>query len=169
MKKCGEKTEVYSRVCGYFRPVNAWNKGKREEFKDRKTFHLGMAGLIGLLAGMLAGLLSGCASETIAQGLTTKNVSGNGTFIDSHVGLNLDSKIPEIKTTFVSGDIATIKAGTNHIAYREESSASIWNAQSVTKKRFLSITLTDSGDIPAAIKAVADVFHAAEQPEATTK
>ena len=29
--------EVYSRVVGYFRPVNQWNKGKREEFGDRKV------------------------------------------------------------------------------------------------------------------------------------
>ncbi|MEJ2307452.1 MAG: anaerobic ribonucleoside-triphosphate reductase [candidate division WOR-3 bacterium] len=28
--------EVYSRVVGYYRPVAAWNEGKREEFKDRK-------------------------------------------------------------------------------------------------------------------------------------
>jgi hypothetical protein len=38
MAKCGEKTEVYSRVCGYFRPVSNWNRGKEQEFKDRKTF-----------------------------------------------------------------------------------------------------------------------------------
>jgi anaerobic ribonucleoside-triphosphate reductase len=37
-KKCMEKTEVYSRVVGYFRPVQQWNKGKQEEFKDRKEF-----------------------------------------------------------------------------------------------------------------------------------
>ena len=37
---CGEPTECYSRVCGYFRPVKNWNKGKKEEFKDRKTFRL---------------------------------------------------------------------------------------------------------------------------------
>ena len=30
--------EVWSRVVGYFRPVSKWNKGKQEEFKDRKTF-----------------------------------------------------------------------------------------------------------------------------------
>lgn len=35
---CGMPTECYSRVCGYFRPVANWNKGKKEEFKDRKTF-----------------------------------------------------------------------------------------------------------------------------------
>lgn len=37
-RKCENKTEVYSRVCGYFRPVSNWNKGKKEEFIDRKTF-----------------------------------------------------------------------------------------------------------------------------------
>ena len=38
MAKCGAETEVYSRVTGYFRPVKNWNRGKREEFKDRKTY-----------------------------------------------------------------------------------------------------------------------------------
>ena len=33
-------TEVYSRVCGYMRPVEQWNKGKQEEFKDRKEFKI---------------------------------------------------------------------------------------------------------------------------------
>lgn len=37
-KKCQHKTEVYSRVVGYFRPIQQWNKGKQEEFKDRKEF-----------------------------------------------------------------------------------------------------------------------------------
>ena len=30
--------EVYSRVVGYYRPVQSWNEGKQEEFKDRKEF-----------------------------------------------------------------------------------------------------------------------------------
>ena len=38
MAKCGKTCEIYSRVCGYFRPVALWNKGKREEFKNRKYF-----------------------------------------------------------------------------------------------------------------------------------
>ena len=108
-------------------------------------------------------LLSGCATEEIAKGLATKNTSGNGTVVDTHVGINADNKIPEIRTLFISGDFATVKAGTNAVSYREESSASVWNASSVTKKRFLSITLTDPGDVPAAIKAVAEVFKEAEK------
>ncbi|MBO4648988.1 MAG: hypothetical protein J5806_12630 [Lentisphaeria bacterium] len=38
MKKCDQKCEVYSRVCGYFRPVANWNAGKKQEFADRKTY-----------------------------------------------------------------------------------------------------------------------------------
>lgn len=30
--------EVYARIVGYLRPVQNWNAGKKEEFKDRKTF-----------------------------------------------------------------------------------------------------------------------------------
>ena len=36
--KCGRTTEVYSRVVGYLRPVEQWNQGKQEEFKQRKVF-----------------------------------------------------------------------------------------------------------------------------------
>lgn len=36
--KCGAKSEVYSRIVGYMRPVSQWNDGKREEFRDRKLF-----------------------------------------------------------------------------------------------------------------------------------
>jgi len=35
---CGSITEIYSRVVGYLRPVAQWNKGKKEEFKMRKTY-----------------------------------------------------------------------------------------------------------------------------------
>lgn len=37
-KTCGAKTEVYSRIVGYFRPVVNWNQGKKQEFEDRKTY-----------------------------------------------------------------------------------------------------------------------------------
>ena len=36
----GSKCEVYSRVVGYLRPVQNWNKGKKEEFAMRKTFDI---------------------------------------------------------------------------------------------------------------------------------
>ena len=37
---CGKTTEVYSRITGYYRPVQNWNDGKREEFKDRKVYNI---------------------------------------------------------------------------------------------------------------------------------
>ncbi len=36
--QCQEECEVYSRVVGYLRPVDQWNKGKKEEFTERKTY-----------------------------------------------------------------------------------------------------------------------------------
>lgn len=35
---CGADCEVYSRIVGYIRPVNQWNKGKQMEFHNRKNF-----------------------------------------------------------------------------------------------------------------------------------
>ncbi|MBO7310660.1 MAG: ribonucleoside triphosphate reductase, partial [Clostridia bacterium] len=37
---CGEKTEVYSRITGYYRPVQNWNDGKSEEYKNRKLYDI---------------------------------------------------------------------------------------------------------------------------------
>ncbi len=37
-EKCARKCEVFSRVVGYYRPVQSWNEGKREEFRDRKCY-----------------------------------------------------------------------------------------------------------------------------------
>ncbi len=44
---CGGECEVYSRVVGYIRPITQWNKGKRQEFKDRKTFKFNEESLCG--------------------------------------------------------------------------------------------------------------------------
>ena len=40
---CGKTTEVYSRITGYYRPVQNWNDGKSQEFLDRKTYQVGGA------------------------------------------------------------------------------------------------------------------------------
>ena len=37
---CGEKTEVYSRITGYYRPVQNWNDGKSQEYKDRLVYDI---------------------------------------------------------------------------------------------------------------------------------
>lgn len=37
---CGKKSEVYSRITGYYRPVQNWNDGKTQEFKERKVYSM---------------------------------------------------------------------------------------------------------------------------------
>ncbi len=37
---CGAKTEVYSRITGYYRPIQNWNDGKSQEYKDRKVYNI---------------------------------------------------------------------------------------------------------------------------------
>jgi ribonucleoside-triphosphate reductase len=44
---CGSTCEVYSRIVGYIRPINQWNKGKKEEFKLRKTFNISLEKTLG--------------------------------------------------------------------------------------------------------------------------
>ncbi len=43
---CGEKAEVYSRITGYYRPVQNWNDGKAEEYKERKLYDTANSKLI---------------------------------------------------------------------------------------------------------------------------
>lgn len=44
--KCGADCEIYSRIVGYIRPVKQWNKGKKIEFKNRKTFKIKDSGCL---------------------------------------------------------------------------------------------------------------------------
>lgn len=91
-EKCGERCEVYSRVCGYFRPVTNWNKGKKEEFKDRKKFKVPGMMMMALSATVL--LLSGCSHNTgaftvgtrVNLGIDPQNVTANVSYTD---GLNV--------------------------------------------------------------------------------
>lgn len=38
MLKCPGKTEVWSRVCGFFRPVSQFNRGKKAEYAERVNY-----------------------------------------------------------------------------------------------------------------------------------
>ena len=42
---CGETTEVYSRITGYYRPVQNWNDGKAQEYVNRKTYDVANSSL----------------------------------------------------------------------------------------------------------------------------
>ena len=55
---CGKKAEVYSRITGYYRPVQNWNDGKSQEYKDRRTYQVG---------GGAQSTAAPCPAETPAQ------------------------------------------------------------------------------------------------------
>ena len=38
--ECGQNAEVYSRITGYYRPVQNWNDGKTQEYKERKVYNM---------------------------------------------------------------------------------------------------------------------------------
>lgn len=43
---CGKKTEVWSRITGYYRPIQNWNDGKAEEYKERKEYRLDHSAMV---------------------------------------------------------------------------------------------------------------------------
>ena len=90
MAKCGAETEVYSRVVGYFRPVKSWNKGKKEEFKDRKAFKIPAAVLVLFSALLFYGCSHNTSSFTagtrLNAGLDPQTATANFSYVD---GLNV--------------------------------------------------------------------------------
>ena len=126
--KCGEKCEVYSRVTGYFRPVANWNKGKKEEFKERRTFRI--AGTVAAL--LAAGCLAGCGTvRKLAEGVAEKSLSGSGTVSIQRVGVDPETNTPVLKSTVVTGDYASARHGDYALQYRRKKSPSIWNKDAV--------------------------------------
>ena len=64
---CGAKTEVYSRITGYYRPVQNWNDGKAQEFRDRKVYDIGHSRLTHSGPVMVAPQEPAKAEEPAAQ------------------------------------------------------------------------------------------------------
>ena len=68
---CGEKTEVYSRITGYYRPIQNWNDGKAQEYKDRKTYDIAHSHLTH----------DGVKEETAEAPAETIKTDGNATYL----------------------------------------------------------------------------------------
>jgi len=67
---CGATTEVYSRITGYYRPVQNWNDGKSQEYKDRKVYDIENSQLT----------RKGCPPETAEDIAVEANDSGSYLF-----------------------------------------------------------------------------------------
>ena len=68
---CGEKAEVYSRITGYYRPVQNWNDGKSQEYKDRKVYNI---------ASSVMEKKDGPIQEAIAE-MQTNNAIADGYYL----------------------------------------------------------------------------------------
>ena len=64
--ECGSKTEVYSRITGYYRPVQNWNDGKSQEFADRKEYNLSTSKLTHGIDGVKVGETENGSEKTDA-------------------------------------------------------------------------------------------------------
>ena len=149
MSKCSEKCEVYSRVTGYFRPVANWNKGKKEEFRDRRTYRV--PGTVVALA-TIGLLLAGCSTANkLAAGVAEKSISGSGTVAIQRVGIDDETKTPVLKSTVVTGDYASAREGDHALQYRRRRSPSIWNSAAVTEE----VTINCIGTREAVDRALA--------------
>ena len=184
MNKCNEKCEVYSRVTGYFRPVANWNKGKKEEFADRKMFKVqGFNGSkvqetrtveLGpitaspakpaVFAVMLLAcvLFAGCSTaRKLAEGVSEKAISGSGTVAIQRVGIDDETKTPVLKSTVITGDYASARNGDYAFQYRRRKSPSIFNKDAVTEEVTINYIGTKEQALAALEIARKDVEAAA--------
>ena len=70
--ECGKDTEVWSRITGYYRPVQNWNDGKVQEFKDRKEYNIGHSHFTGGIHRHEVGCC--CGDGTVAHGMQPEEV-----------------------------------------------------------------------------------------------
>jgi ribonucleoside-triphosphate reductase len=73
---CGKKTEVYSRITGYYRPVQNWNVGKSQEFKDRKVYNVASSVLKSTVNKVLEEVEApACTCEEVKEGAKVMLIS----------------------------------------------------------------------------------------------
>jgi len=75
---CGRVTEVYSRITGYYRPVQNWNDGKAQEFKDRKVYDISASKLVRKKSEKAEACA--CEAKEEVKKAETPAVDGNATF-----------------------------------------------------------------------------------------
>ena len=94
--KCGEETEVYSRITGYYRPVKNWNDGKAQEYKHRKAYDMKCSNLdehkkCECESGVLLFGTKTCPNCKMAEKLLDK-AKVNYKFIDAEENVELTKK-----------------------------------------------------------------------------
>ena len=89
-----------------------------------------------VFAGCVAVLVAGgCGTtQTLAEGVAEKSLSGSGTVAIQRVGIDDETKTPVLKSTVITGDYASARNGEYAIQYRRRKSPSIFNSSSITEE-----------------------------------
>ncbi len=66
--ECGGATEVYSRITGYYRPVQNWNDGKAQEYKERKVYDIANSKLTSKLKEEATAVVEKSDAPQVADG-----------------------------------------------------------------------------------------------------
>ncbi len=132
--ECGGKTEVYSRITGYYRPVQNWNDGKSQEYSERKVYNIEKSVLKGskkqekpqeatakadgvLQDGYYLFTTATCPNCKIAVSLLDKeNISYQKLLANENKELATELEIKQAPTlVYVEGGIAAKYAGVSDI------------------------------------------------------
>lgn len=107
-------------------------------------------------------LLCGCATgEQLAKNLEAKSIVGDGFVALSKISVSDPESgdlSPMIKTLVVSGKLQTILKDANLLTYSRNSSASVFNASSVTTQEQLTISLPPSGNMAETVSALEKIL-----------
>lgn len=107
-------------------------------------------------------LLCSCATgEQLAKNLEAKSIVGDGFVALSKISVSDPESgdlSPMIKTLVVSGKLQTILKDANLLTYSRNSSASVFNASSVTTSEQLTISLPPSGDMAKTVSALKKIL-----------
>lgn len=100
--KCGQPAEVYSRITGYYRPVQNWNDGKLQEFSQRKTYDIANSAYHGVNQHIVSDT---CCGEQDVRVQADPNFKKN----DSEILLFTTKTCPNCKMAKMMLDKAGIK------------------------------------------------------------
>ena len=112
--------------------------------------------IVYIAMALAAVLLTGCkAPEMLAGGIAEKSLSGSGTFIHSKVGVDTVTHAPELSGLFVWGDYTSVTGGDEIFRFEETEDASIFNAESKTKKKKIFFATGDKSRMDKVLQTYA--------------
>lgn len=144
---------------------NAFKEAALQAEARRKAEAAGKKIVPVLLLAVAAVFLAGCGTtQTLAEGISEKSLSGAGTVSIQRVGIDPDTKTPVLKSTVITGDYASARHGDYALQYRRKKSPSIFNSDAITEEVTINYIGTREYAVAALDLAKQDATTAAAQP-----